>query len=164
VLVNLASPNLTPSTLASSISEDGVCLLSGEKSNLTYYCVDGDTGNILPSNVACVSRETEATFGCRFGRVFPIWSFSVHCDAPLPILTHNESCLAILQTLGGVPNFPLNAMGLVDFFDSLIKSHVKGILKVTRGDYTLDRFQYQDYLTKQGIALLRGSGIVQLGR
>ena len=142
-----------PDVILRRMSEDGVCILTGETKDLTYMPVDTNVGNILPSNMACVSMAIakeveytcfyEATLGGRFKIIF---------DTPPVFREYNETVVKGMALDSAVHSGTTKA---IDLFGILAKKHAKGIHSIEDqvDRITIDISQYQSYvmrvLTKQ---------------
>lgn len=141
--LDFTNPRLTPLDLATALSEQGVCLLTGEKENLVYLPVDGDPANVLPSNVACLSPAGMAlSEPIRIGYFLPLvpadrepdkgpwWGVSI--ESPYSFLEYNLGVFDVASAAVGSWGLDQSdpAGSLVKVFTELVKLHAKGIKEV----------------------------------
>ena len=144
------------------MDEFGKCLLTGDTEDLTILPVDFDLANILPSNMARVSKKfvVSSPIVVDYSRNY------VGCDHIIGIefrscidfYNHNMSVLDTLtvETLISQKErdfissegFPAKFTGnaLVGLFEALTSLHVKGISKVSIQDFTLEWSSFQSYM------------------
>lgn len=138
--LDFTNPRLTPLDLATALSEQGVCLLTGERDGLVYIPVDGDPANVLPSNVACLSPAGMALSDpVRVAYSLPLTSESgstilwgLDFESPYSFLGYNLSLTSVasvaLASWSLDPEKP--AQSLITVFTELVKLHFKGLKSV----------------------------------
>jgi len=72
--------------------------------------------------------------------------FVITLDTPPQFEEHNRKVINGLSSLAVVDGTPARA--LLDAFERLAEVHVKGIFKISYGDITVDRMQYQGFLLR----------------
>lgn len=156
-MINFLDPHEAPTfeKVLRRMSEDGRCLLTGVKENLTYFPVDTNPQNFLPSNMACVSNDIakDITYTFYYDKV--LWGWRITFDTPPIFREYNENVFTILtgtkyQEKDKYDPKPNNMTALYEF---LTKHHVKGIAKISASDdsgfeYWMDSAQYQGYLLR----------------
>jgi hypothetical protein len=144
------------------MNEYDKCLITGDTEDLTILPVDFDLANILPSNMARVSKKfvAESPIVVDYSRNFIAYEHIVGIEfrSCIDFYNHNTAILDKLtvETLisqkerdfissEGFPSkFTGNA--LAGIFETLTSLHVKGISKVSIQDFTLEWSSFQSYM------------------
>ena len=145
------------------LGEHDKCLLTGEEDNLTTVPVDFNPSNILPSNMARISKRFMEKPPIVLEYLFSFKSqdvvFTVTFKSIAQLYAHNKKTLEFLPVDNilkknqadflNSENFDntFNGSNLVQVFEFLTENHVKGIDKITVQDrFTLDWVSFQTYV------------------
>ena len=154
-MINFLDPNEAPTipSVLQRMSEDGHCLLTGEKDKLTYFPVDTNPQNFLPSNMSCITDAIAKEVSYTFCYELKLWGYTLTMDTPPVFKPYNESVVEIISTLHMCEQDTFKTAGpanekFTDFYEYLTKHHLKGLAKITFGTESLDANQYQGYLLR----------------
>jgi len=151
--------SLNPKVILSRMSEDGVCLLTGKKDDLTYVPVDMDTTNILPSNMVCVQKSLSKTMLLSYHYDVQFSDMMVMFDTPSHFERYNKTLLENISTSEIAGNHTVDR--ILSVYDLFTLRHVKGFFKISCGNYQVHRIQYQEYLLRLLAEKLNSSKIIQ---
>jgi len=129
-------------TILTRMSEAGVCLLSGEMDDVLSIPVDFNTNNMLPTNMANISKSL-------IENITHTISYKFHCpDGVTVVLNTPPSFIEYNQTLLGAIELPQpKHFNFIEIYEYLMSRHVKGISKIRfeEGDSCMDWIQLQRY-------------------
>ena len=135
-----------PTVILGRMGEEGTCLITGAKLDLTYIPVDLDPSNILPSNMACLSNTVAKGITYSYYYELAFGEYKVLFDTPPEFEAYNTAIIGALPSSDFSYQAPLGSQNLVSVFEGLTARHLKGIFRVSYASYILDRTQYQGYL------------------
>jgi hypothetical protein len=152
-MINFLDANEAPTfeSVLKRMSEDGRCLLTGEIKDLTYFPVDTNPQNFLPSNMACVTDQIAGKVSYTYFYDVPLWEYTLTLDTPEVFQTYNENVVEIIQAtkLEDKEQFqPSGPTQYIRLFEYLTRFHLKGIAKISHGKTYMDNTQYQGYLLR----------------
>jgi len=133
------------------MSEDARCLLTGSTENLTYFPVDTNPQNFLPSNMSCISDDIAKKISYTFFYDLELWGYTLTLDSPADFVEYNQSVIHIIRQtrLKDCEQFlPVAHNHFVGLFEYLTKAHLKGIAKIAYDKTWLDSSQYQGYILR----------------
>lgn len=133
------------------MSEDKRCLLTGAIEDLTYFPVDTNPQNFLPSNMSCISNEIAKGISYTIYYDTELWEYKITLDTPPEFYDYNQSVLSIIRETKLDANQLFHPTGHAQYtklFEYLTKAHLKGIAKIAIGDSWIDNSQYQGYLLR----------------
>jgi len=126
------------------LSEAGICLLTGETENLVTIPVDMNTNNMLPTNMACVSKQL-------IDDIKYTYRYKISCYDGIRITLNTAECFVdynkkIVQALFSEIPEP-KQHNFISIYEFLMTSHVKGVDKITFADddSCMDWLQLQRY-------------------
>lgn len=139
-------PSEAPKTdvILSRLSESGICLLTGETTNLLSIPVDMNTNNMLPTNMVCLSKSIVEDLQY-------IFRYDVACYEGVTITFNTAECLVeynkklIEALLQDIPTPKQH--NFVSIYEFLMSKHLKGIDKITyaKDNSSMDWTQLQRY-------------------
>lgn len=150
-------------TILKRMGEYDKCLLTGETENLTVFPVDYDLANILPSNMARVSKTCVedspivVDYGISIVKDTYI-EINIEFRSAIEFYKHNLSIMdsLIVENLLSEKEvdfilsekFPSNFTGkaLVEIFEKLTSLHVKGIHSVNIRHFTMEWSSFQSHM------------------
>lgn len=154
-MINFLDANEPPTipSVLKRMSEDAQCLLTGEKDKLTYFPVDTNPQNFLPSNMSCILDSIAKEVSYTFYYELKLWDYTLLLDSPAVFKPYNESVIEIIATLhmGDQNTFKTTGPAhekFTDLYEYLTKHHLKGLAKISMGTESLDVNQYQGYLLR----------------
>jgi hypothetical protein len=144
-------PNEAPKAemILSRLSEAGVCLLSGEKENLVSIPVDFNTNNMLPTNMASISKEiaSEILYTFKYKVKLEQKGIVVTFNTPECFVQYNITLLKALE-----PELPeTKEDSFLEIYECLMSRHIKGIdkIKLVNFDRCIEWLQLQRYWFSQ---------------
>lgn len=152
-------PNEAPKAdmILSRLSESGVCLLTGETENLVSIPVDFNTNNMLPTNMANLSKSLVE-------EILYTFKYKVHLEKIGVVVTFNTPACFVDYNTGLLNAFeseipiPMVGTGIfskggnfVEVYEFLMTRHLKGIdkIKFTESDCCIEWIQLQRYWFSQ---------------
>ena len=157
-MINFLDPKEAPTfpIVLGRMSEDKKCLLTGVTNNLTYFPVDTNPNNFLPSNMACISDDIAKEIFYTYYYDIEFYDYVITFDTPSIFQEYNEKALQLILSQrmhsGDKEKFsPPNHCHLTSLYEYLTKYHVKGILRIATNDKKtwMDNGQYQGYLLRK---------------
>ena len=153
MLINFLDPNEAPTlpSVLKRMSEDGRCLLTGEKENLVYFPVDTNPQNFLPSNMSCIADSIAKEITYTFNYDIELWGYKLTFDSPPVFKSYNENTVNIATTMmmDDKERFnPPSYEKFTAFYEYLTKLHVKGLSKISYDNISIDANQYQGHLLR----------------
>jgi hypothetical protein len=145
-------PNEAPKAdmILSRLSESGVCLLTGETENLVSIPVDFNTNNMLPTNMACLSKSIveDILYTFKYKVKLEQKGVVVTFNTPSCFLDYNTNLLKALEL--EIPT-PLYGDKFEVVYEFLMSRHLKGIdkIKYTNSDCCIEWIQLQRYWFSQ---------------
>lgn len=137
------------------MSEDKRCLLTGVTDKLTYFPVDTNPNNFLPSNMSCISDDIAKEISYTYCYDIEFYSYVLTFDTPPVFHEYNDKVLNLIRSQrmhsGDSEKFkPAGNKHFTAFYEYLTKYHVKGISKISTEDSRewMDNAQYQGYLLR----------------
>lgn len=126
-------PGETPKTelILGRMSEADICLLTGDRGNLLTTPVDFNTNNMLPTNMACLSKDI-------LDAVEFVHKYKVKCLYGTVVTFNTAPCFVdynkgVLETLYDKIPAPKHH-NFVEVYEFLMSRHVKGIYEITFED------------------------------
>ena len=144
-------PNEAPKAdmILSRLSEAGVCLLSGEKENLVSIPVDFNTNNMLPTNMACISKTiaSDILYTLKYSITLDQKGIVVTFNTPECFVEYNTSLLNALEFELPVPTKD----SFIEIYETLMSRHLKGVdkIKLVKFDRCIEWIQLQRYWFSQ---------------
>jgi len=128
--------------ILNNLGEKGKCIVTGTKEDLSVSLVDLFPHNLLPCNVACVTKnlQTDKVFSYEVQASIPgrvDRQFTVTFESMTFFKEYNESLLKTLS-FEGIDD-------IFDLFSFLIINHAKGVAKIKRNEVILTQPNYQEY-------------------
>lgn len=159
-MIDLIKPGQPdPEYTLNKLGEKGRCLLSGSEENLVTFPVDNDLQNLLPTNIACLSKDQlKATDLMVYGYVLETDRFKVYFETFDSLKEHNE------KVVKSIPGFVTTGSKIGDIkflFEELAKRHAKGIFKIELDNCSLNCMQLQHWLLTQIQQQNKGPSIIQ---
>lgn len=164
-MYNFMVPNERPdaNSILQRLGESSKCLLTGDEENLTTIPVDFNPSNILPSNMARISKKfmekapvvleyqfsftsQEVVFTVNFKSIDSLYRHNKYLLETLPldnVLEKNQADFLKTESYDNT----FNGSNLVRVFEFLTENHVKGVDRVTVQDrFSLDWVSFQTYV------------------
>ena len=141
-----------PENVLKQLSEFGKCLVTGEAGKLVFLPVDTNPSNFLPSNMSCVSDEVAKKISYTVTYSAELWGFKIDFDSSPVFMDYNKSIIEMVksQFVGDSAQFAaLDHTQFVPLFEYLTKKHIKGVLKISAGDVSMDNNQFQGFLLRE---------------
>ena len=165
-MYNFMFPNERPeaNAILQRMGEYYNCILTKEEENLITVPVDFNPSNILPSNMARISKRfmekspivleyllsfkslDDVVFTVTFKSIAPLYNYNKQLLSFLPVdFILEKPQAAFLNSENFDERF--NGTNLVSAFEFLTRSHIKGIDKITIQDhFSLDWIGFQSYV------------------
>jgi hypothetical protein len=152
-------------SLTDCLSESAVCLLTGSSENLTHIAVDSNLRNIMPDNIALISKDI-------VNEILPVYEYSMSVGSCRILFetgnvfeTYNIAIVeGIKNTSPEIFNPVLDYNDIFKVWETLATRHCKGISKITvegpQVTYGLDKVSALQALTVSKVRNKNESNIV----
>ena len=133
------------------LGEKDECLITKSKRGLTVFPVDNDINNMLPTNIACLSRDKLETIDLMvYGYITrPRENIAVYFETFRALEDHNTEIISLYSTTMSEPAPGSEIEYIKSMFNDLAIRHAKGVFKIEIGNYSLNCMQYQHWLFNQ---------------
>lgn len=131
------------------MSESGICLLTGDTTDLLAIPVNYNPSNMLPTNMACLSKKIIADINYTFNYKIRCLSnnLTVIFDSPECFREYNKTILTALED-------QLTSKNFLEVYELLMSRHIKGI----------DRLVFEDQDTNMSWTQLQRYWFNHLGK
>ena len=115
------------------MSEAGICLLTGETSDILAIPVNLNTSNMLPTNMVCLSKKIieDINYTYNYTLKCPNNKLTIIFDSSECFVEYNKSLLSALDISEEVN---LKSKDFIEVYELLMSRHVKGIDRLVFDD------------------------------
>lgn len=155
----------TLDSLTEGLSERGACLLTGKADQLTHVAVDTNIRNILPDNIALLSKEIVNQIIPVYEYCVTVGSLKVMFESSNIFEDYNLSIMDALKSTNPDIFEPIKShAGVFKVWETLASRHCKGISKISvdssKVSYCLDKVSALQALTVMKVRNKKESKIV----